>query len=559
MPQLTLYRIRDSINGHRVRSFDSIVDLEDRASVDEYGPISQPGFQAKLFVSRGQLMEVPWAGLLRQGFSEAQVPKLRSVGALLLIKTSIRERPSYFALPFGPGGRFLLKQGSWERGYGLRTALNVIYEGDDGSETYDVSRLRAVEAKKVGENTIRSRHQANHSSSLDAFDVDIRRDLLSRIDGPPRNTEVWGTRVGGADALAINKVLLFSSLGQLCRLTQGAFETTDYKTRFAWVDNTRAVDEPGEIESAIQERLKGGGEGLDLVVPQLIDWERIEGFQLPIDRRGRLRNRAKRLDLRLEGYLASLGTALADISVTRLKSDDVFAVDADGQRVYRWSVWQCLAGEIHIGDEVFVIDEGTTYQVSRNYRDDVNSAVEAIPEWDRFLPNIPRTVHEKEFNQRCADENEDLLNMDRNLARSSRGTSPVEVCDLLSSDGSLIHVKRGWGSSLLSHLFNQGATSAELLTMDSDFRADALAKIQLAEAKRLDTGSTSDVFGRLVDVDNGLTGSKHVVFAIIGEWTGRSLAQALPFFAKVNLWETAERLRRMGFHISHSRVEAVPV
>ena len=58
--------------------------------------------------------------------------------------------------------------------------------------------------------------------------------------------------------------------------------------------------------------------------------------------------------------------------------------------------------------------------------------------------------------------------------------SQIEVCDILYAEGDnivLLHNKYKYGSSALSHLFNQGYVSAKLLT-DPDFRRKANAKIE---------------------------------------------------------------------------------
>lgn len=56
------------------------------------------------------------------------------------------------------------------------------------------------------------------------------------------------------------------------------------------------------------------------------------------------------------------------------------------------------------------------------------------------------------------------------------GKSSIEVCDILTKDKELIHVKKNGSSSNLSHLFNQAAVSGETL-LDSKFRKEANNKI----------------------------------------------------------------------------------
>jgi Family of unknown function (DUF6119) len=49
----------------------------------------------------------------------------------------------------------------------------------------------------------------------------------------------------------------------------------------------------------------------------------------------------------------------------------------------------------------------------------------------------------------------------------------IELCDLLTRNRRLIHVKKRGTSSTLSHLFSRGVVSAELLARESPFRTSA--------------------------------------------------------------------------------------
>ena len=59
--------------------------------------------------------------------------------------------------------------------------------------------------------------------------------------------------------------------------------------------------------------------------------------------------------------------------------------------------------------------------------------------------------------------------MDKQNVRSG-GRTAIEFCDMFGSCKTKIHVKKGATSSELSHLFQQGTVSAELLADDQLFR-----------------------------------------------------------------------------------------
>ena len=123
-------------------------------------------------------------------------------------------------------------------------------------------------------------------------------------------------------------------------------------------------------------------------------------------------------------------------------------------------------------------------------------------------------------------------------------TSPIEVCDLLTAQRQLVHVKRKFSSATLSHLFSQGETSGVLLVDSSSFRAALRKKIQNDPAQ----------FTQLFTDAAFRAGDFEIVYAIVGEWQGVGLADRLPFFSKVNLLRRARQLRRTGFRVTYAAI-----
>lgn len=70
--------------------------------------------------------------------------------------------------------------------------------------------------------------------------------------------------------------------------------------------------------------------------------------------------------------------------------------------------------------------------------------------------------------------------MDRQLISYGGGASRIEFCDVLSDSGQRIHVKQYSGSSVMSHLFNQGLVSASI-----EKTALILLRKLMAKSKRL--------------------------------------------------------------------------
>ena len=141
----------------------------------------------------------------------------------------------------------------------------------------------------------------------------------------------------------------------------------------------------------------------------------------------------------------------------------------------------------------------------------------------------------------------DALCLDKKLVFDG-GPDRMEICDVLTRDGNLIHVKQRGASSTLSHLFLQGINSAERLLQDDDFRRQAREVITRENA----------AFGDVLPAGRpGDPSAFEITYAVITRST-RQTPLTLPFFSLVSLRAAANRLRAFGFRISvcevHERV-----
>lgn len=552
---LTCYLISKSAD----HDFDSPLDLEETggAKLTAIGPTQFADFEARLIVARTPPREPDWAGFIRSGFSSAPPLNQPSTGAVLLVKVTHGGGTRMMAFTFGTG-RFLLRSDSWERSFGMRTSLNVIFEGDDGS--LDASRLRVLDAKRVEFTTLRTRQQANKQSTLEEFEFDLRRDLLRAVEGKPVDSGTWGERVGGSDALHLGLDPNFGELGKLSRRVVRASQGKDYKTRFAWIDNLRVVSDEEEV-SALQETLLAdlrnrNIENLDMAPPEILDWSQVSRFRFDFDKRAEV----KRPEPRLSEYLTGLSARgkLDDLDVAKLKRDHLWALDAGGQPRYKWTIWRSLSGSFDLDKKSYVFDEGVFYQVAKNYQEQLDDYIEGLIEWSGSLPTATVGLHEEDYNHLAATSSPDYLLLDQKFVRAPERTSPIEVCDVLTSDGELVHIKKSWGASLLSHLFSQGAVSAELLAALPAFREEALKVIETAEESRIKEASDTSFRGRFQSFKpDALVPKEHpVVFGVIAEWKGSGL-ERIPFFSKVNLRRSVERLHELGFDSFYKRIELV--
>lgn len=555
------YAIRESLAGQPITDYEAVVDLENWSGrppeVHETAPDGD--VNARLYLVTSQPDEPEWAGFLRAGFgSQLRVRGGLAPGALLLVRVETTDGTRFVAFSFG-SGRFLLRSGTYHRRFGLRVALNLIFEGDAAGVLVDASRLRSVDTKRVSANPVRMRHQTSRKAALEAFDVDRDRDFLGGVTGVPADTASWGTNVTGSDSLTTNVDVSFAELPAFCtRLLEAEAQPT-YKVRFGWIDDVRVVTEEETVrtlEHAVLDRLHArSADDLDLALPEVVDWSRIRKFTLPHERSGK--HPVTRPELRLADYLSAVSSRgrLTALSVDTMKTQRIDALDGNDETIYRWNPWRCLSGEIELDGKSYVIDDGAFYEVNPDYLAELNRVLgAAVPQSALTLPDASVRWIEDDYNKHVA-QTAGLLLMDKRTVRVSSSTSPIEVCDLLSPAKQFVHVKRKLGSSLLSHLFAQGLVSAELLQESADFRREASAMAAQVAGEAIARAAHTKASGFTFLANPVPPADVEVVFAIIADWRGKILADRLPFFSKVNLRRCAKDLELRGYRVTHVPVQ----
>ena len=117
--------------------------------------------------------------------------------------------------------------------------------------------------------------------------------------------------------------------------------------------------------------------------------------------------------------------------------------------------------------------------------------------------------------------------MDAKSISHGGGHSKIELCDILTSDGKYIHIKKNSSSAMLSHLFNQALVSAQLVIEDNSFVEKANIKIN----------EETDNKDFLINNNDKPT----VIMAIISQTDEER--PRIPFFSKMALKHVYHRLK----------------
>lgn len=465
-----------------------------------------------------------WARLFSgYGIDEIFSPS-SAASAILLVK--VRER--YFALTFGPAGRHLLQRGVTEERFGLVVTLNSVKEDS----------IRSIDTKTLESEGIQTRIQSSRPVASDSFGFDVEKDLVRSVAGESKD-ESFGKVLAGKDSLRASIKCNLEDVPSYLETFLDQFGKKDYIASFPWVDALHEISDPSKIDDLnsklIIEINKESPEKMWLTVPEILDWADHGGFKYS----------QKKRDEQL----------LDDIHISSfkqyLRKDIVNLFDLENSSVYRfsqsneyqqdhWRVYECVYFEYSIDSETYFLTGGKWYAVR-------NDLVQSVNTYYRSVPNETSGINFIDYNH--SDENaynNDLATANGALCLDKKevqieGRSKFEFCDVYTKQRQMIHVKRYSGSAVLSHLFNQGYVSANLLF---DFESRKKINGILEQAFKI-----SDLAKR----PNDSSGEKYtVIFGVISK---SSRDFDLPFFSKLTLMHVMKDLVNLGFGVSLVKIK----
>lgn len=519
--RLTIFLLRD------VDELDDALADDGAVGLDARDLTAASGLSGRFYSKKSFPRAPAWARYVEPAV-EGGVQGLRSASASGLLLLSVDEHT--FALTFGYGRSFL-NQAKIERRFGLKVALNLI----------DERQIRSLDTKKFDEMVVSTNTQTSRTTELPTFGVDILRDILRAVTGIAPEDSGYRS-VSGADALVLGVDQPVTNLPALLRDLYSHYTATKYQAAFGWVDHLAEVKDPGRIEaldSLLVEQLRTCDTSTThMAMPENLEWEDIEHFLIVPTKR---QTHFEELDL--DRYLAQSATKAAEITVDQLKRRKIsvkFISSADA--VARWSVYQCLVSEQKVDGKLYVLIEGRWFEVADSLVSQVDTAISALPSATVTLPAGHPGEAEREYNARAAAASAELTLLDRRLVAPDGATTRIEFCDLMSTDGSLVHVKRKSRSSTLSHLFAQGHVSAEAL-IDGKLRDQVRSAIQNAAG----TTDPSPWLNLIPPSDSDpARDTVTVTYAVVANSSATGV-EWLPFFSRLTLMQTVRDLNRLGF------------
>lgn len=489
--------------------------------------------------------------------SRSREPK----GAIMFIEKIINSQKRYFAIPFGPNGRFLLNLHYCDPSFGKHYAYNLLasnkqYRAQSFAEhDLDEKKLKSEQAKING--------QLQVVREVRAF---IPK-ALTVTDGKRRLCSFSGERI------CINAKFSFETIGLRCQELLETSEKRSYLKDYAHIDHFVAIEKHNLVDLVFREAFKDCRFELPFNVESISGTDWLFSFELTSKLafpKNYLFIRQKYDDVSvltqdLERFVSEASLAPGE-KLKRLRTLKINAKNDSGYLVANWRADHLITTKVEYNNKAYWIEGGAVYEIHKDFLDYLNKRVNRLF-WSRegvsgntgrnLLPNNSPLRLLTEFTNEDKDSKYGDERLSENaynsrIARKSGGRlflfdsdnirvvedeankrSKVEPCDLLSEEGELIHIKR-WTtrSSSLSYLVTQAVSSASILINSQKYLQAIINKLE-----------GNDNFAKSA---KKLSNNKfHVVLGIIHK-NSKITPSMLPFNAKMDLLRGMLELERMG-------------
>jgi uncharacterized protein (TIGR04141 family) len=473
-------------------------------------------FSGAIFFKPSFAKSPKWVDFVNRGITSPIVDlKSSQASALLIIKADDR----HFAISFGNSWQWL-DESKIVRRFGLIVALNCIAD----------EKIKVVDAQQIDSLAKSTRSQVSHSAEMSAFGLDVARDLMRAVSGRPQSADI-GSNITGSDALRIKCKVDFGDLGKKCIQLLSFSRKKTYKEKYPWIDNiepVRSASETLKLDEILVAKINSQDvDGVYLSPPRIRDLQADDGYKFHFDKAGV----DPRYDLEIDDLMEGIADKLP-VDTSFLKKHKIFVYAGGGDlAVDSFSIYSALVFEAPINNKLYCLIDGDWFKVSDDHVKAVNEQIKKIKKSTVHLPNALGNEKEGTYNERAAAAIGALC-LDRKLINYGGGRSKFELCDILTKQRAFIHVKRSASSNVLSHLFNQGVVSGQLM-LEPPFRT-LCEGIAVAEYKKF-------FIGDFLPEQNTIT------YGVISK-SADQLPGNLPFFSKQTLVNAVSLLQKYRYN-----------
>ncbi|NRN14956.1 MULTISPECIES: TIGR04141 family sporadically distributed protein [Serratia] len=449
-------------------------------------------------------------------------------GALIFLPVGER----CFALTFGHIHHNLLDI-SYEYDFGLKVTLNSL----------EPKELKSADIVDPGASR-RKRTQVPVMSDLTYLDFDSNSEILKSLTGKVKaQYRDLFKNATGSTSLKVGLKLKPDEMIAFFEQLLDLYSSDEYLESFPNIQKIVPEKDPLEIarlDNSLLEAFVNKKDELSLSIPDIIDYS--DNIQCTF--KGRRGISPIYTDISLEEFYDYLGDIdLNTFDMDKIKSFSLNICNEQGVTTKAYNIYRSFIYEVHFHDEkiVYHLCEGEWYKVDQDYLVSLKTYIDERCE-DTTLPpynhdNITdkkRSYSEERYNEDVARHSLTHICLDQTDI-SPDGYSQIEPCDIISYHNDICifhHIKISSRSSQLSHLFNQGVNSIELLILEE--KSKEKLKILVGEKiKNRDLG----IFNRVIDGEQ-----YKVEFGIITRKPARLKSENLPLFSKISLMRSLRTL-----------------
>lgn len=414
-----------------------------------------------------------------------------------------------------------IKPESFEHDFGKMISLNLV----------DPNKLKSTDTLSPTVSQ-RQRTQMPLDSNLGGFGFDGRTTILRGITGKSLDEYSDIIRsVTGSDSVKVRTPYSIEELDDFCDLLVELYESEKYKDKFPDIENIQPVRDPtliAKLDVSLLEALHAKSSSIQLTYPDIVNYK--DGVFVRFKGEGKSASFEDIMISNYYDYLESRKKSVIDLDIEQLKKHKIGLVNENGWEDEQESVYKSIVWDLVEGTTTYHISGGLWFEVDNDYISTLEAYIDL-----HVVPWLSISyAHPKE-----SDFNSDLAKALGAVCLDKKDISPpkqrqVEPCDVFcrASGNEFIHVKRSTLSAGLSHLFNQGSNSYELLVSEPQSRVKFgnLLKDHFGEA---------EIEAILEDIQNG----KMIITFLVTTHKDTTLgAKAFPLFSKISAFKVLRAL-----------------
>lgn len=395
-------------------------------------------------------------------------------GALLFIPVKGR----CFALSFGSVFHHI-KDEAYEYDFGLRVTLNCL----------DPHELKSADMIEPGP-ARRKRMQVPISTDLTYLDFDGNSEIIKSLTGKVKEAyKTLFTSATGSASLKISMKISPNALPEHCKTLLELYSSEDYKNTFPNIQNIVPVKDPTDVQTLdalLLESIKNRDGNTTLAIPDIVDYRDNTCCMFT----GNAGSNDVYPDISIDAFYDYLGKDFdrSTLTLKQLKSFRMSLTDAEGTPSQSYGLYRSLIFDTQPEKQqvLYHLNDGNWYKAEMNFVERLKTYLDAKCEASDLYPYDHDDIKDGKAVYSEGNYNASVPNWQRRFICldqtdiSPAGSTNIEPCDLYCVQpeptaksghrASLYHLKISTRSSHLSHLFNQGVNSIELIELEEASR-----------------------------------------------------------------------------------------